>query len=116
MRMIVVLLLNALAVFLTGRIVPGVSVTSYGAAIVAALLLAIANTLLRPILIVLTLPITLVTLGLFILVINAFVFMLALNVVKGVEVEGFGAAFLGWLVYSILSFLIQAIVLGTPRE
>ena len=114
MRLILLLALNAVAVLLTGKLVPGITVKSYGAAFLAALLLAVANAIVRPILIFLTLPITLLTLGLFILVLNAVIFMVALKAVKGVEVEGCLAGFLGWIVYSALSWLIQAVIL-TPE-
>ena len=112
MRLILLLLLNALAVLVTGKLVPGITVKSYGAALVAALLLAFANAIVRPILVFLTLPITLLTLGLFILVLNALIFTVALKAVNGVEVEGCFAWFLGWIVYSALSWLIQAVILS----
>ncbi len=109
-------LLQALAVFLTGKIVPGITVSSYGAAIVAAVLLAIGNVFVRPILVLLTLPITCLTLGIFILLLNGVIFMVALNVVKGIEVDGFFTAILGWIVCSVLSGLIQGLVFGTTRQ
>jgi putative membrane protein len=114
MRFLIALLLNALSLILTSRIVPGITVKSFGAAVIAALLLAVANSLVRPILVILTLPVTILTLGLFILVINAAVFMVTLNVVKGVEVRDFWAGFLGWLVYSILAAIIHAMLFSEP--
>ena len=116
MRFIIALLLNALALLLTSRVVTGITVKSYGAAILAAIILAIANTLVRPILVILTLPITVLTLGLFILVINAVLFTVSLNVVKGIEVRDFWAGFLGWIVYSILAWIIHAMLFGTTVQ
>ncbi len=111
-RFLVAILLHAIAVFLTGKIVSGIHVKSYGAAIIAALILAFGNAFVRPILILLTLPLTLLTLGLFILVINAVLFTFALRLVKGIEVEGFFAGFLGWIVYSVLAWIIQALFIA----
>ncbi|MBI3844286.1 MAG: phage holin family protein [Planctomycetes bacterium] len=113
MNFIIALLLNALALLLTSKVVSGITVKSYGAAIIAAIILAIANALVKPILVILTFPVTILTLGLFILVINALVFMVSLNVVNGIEVSGFWAGFWGCIVYSILSYIIHAMLFGS---
>ncbi|MEK7570301.1 MAG: phage holin family protein [Patescibacteria group bacterium] len=98
-------LINALAVLLVAYVVPGIQVESFYTALIVALVLGILNAVVRPILIILTLPITLVTLGLFTLVINAALFWLVSTWVKGFNVESFGAAVLGALVLWALSLV-----------
>lgn len=98
------LLVTAVAVLIAARIVPGIRVKSFGSAVVFAFVLAVLNVILGKVLIVLALPFVLLTLGLFLIVINGFLFWLADKVVEGVEVNGFGAAVLGSLVTSILSW------------
>ena len=107
MKLIVRWMLLAAALLLVAYLYPGVSVTSFGAAMVAALVLGLLNTLLRPLLVLLTLPVTLVTLGLFLFVINAAMFYLAANVLDGLNVTGFGAALIGSLIYSACSVVID---------
>jgi putative membrane protein len=87
---------------------PGVQVTSLSAALVAALVIGLFNAVLRPILVVLTLPVTVVTLGLFLFVINAFMFWAAAELLKGFQVAGFGAALIGSLIYSALGMVIDS--------
>jgi putative membrane protein len=94
-----------LAVLLAARVVPGIRVKSFGSAVVFAIVLGVLNLLLRTVLIGLTLPLVIVTLGLFLIVINAFVFWLADKLVKGVEVDGFGSAILGSIVVSVVTIL-----------
>ncbi len=98
------LLVTAVAVLISARIVPGIRVKSFGSAVVFAFVLAVLNVILGKILIVLALPFVLLTLGLFLIVINGFLFWLADKVVEGVEIDGFGSAMLGSLVTSILSW------------
>jgi len=97
------ILITALALLLVSNFVPGVMVDGLYAAIIAALVLGILNTLVKPILVVLTLPITIVTLGLFMFVINAALFMFAASFLEGFAVSGFLAAMLGSLIVSIIS-------------
>jgi putative membrane protein len=100
------LLVNALAVLIASILFSGViSVASWGAALVFAFILGLANAFLRPILLLLTLPLTLLTLGLFTLVVNALVFWIATLVPVGVQVDGFGGAFLGALAVTVPSFV-----------
>jgi putative membrane protein len=99
------ILITALAVMLSAKLVPGVRVRSFGAAIVFAIVLAILAKLLHTALVILSLPLIVLTFGLFLLVINAFLFWLADKLVGGVEVDGFGAALGGSLVTSILTTL-----------
>jgi putative membrane protein len=95
-----------LAVLLTAKIVPGIRVRSFGSAFFFALVLAILDKLLYGLLVVLAFPAILVTFGLFLLVINAFLWWLADKVVDGVELDGFGAAFFGALVTSVINWMI----------
>jgi putative membrane protein len=101
------LLVTAVAVLVAERIVPGIRVRSFGSAVVFAFVLAVLNVILGKILVVLALPFILLTLGLFLIIINGFLFWLADKVVKGVEVDGFGAAILGSLLTSLVSWGIM---------
>ncbi len=107
MKLIIRWLLLAAALLLVAHIYPGVTVASYGAAMVAALVLGLLNTLVRPLLVLLTLPVTLVTLGLFLFVINALMFWSAAGVLSGFNVTGFGAALIGSVIYSLCGMVID---------
>jgi putative membrane protein len=107
MKLLVRWFLLAAALLLVAHLVPGVSVTSFVSALVAALVLGLLNTLVRPVLVLLTLPVTLLTLGLFLFVINALMFWAAASVLDGLAVTGFGAALLGSLVYSLCGLVID---------
>ena len=108
MKLIVRWLLLAAALLLVAYLYPGVTVSSFGSAMLAAFVLGLFNTLLRPILVVLTLPVTLITLGLFLFVINALIFYFAASVLDGFQVSGFGAALIGSLLYSLCGIVIDA--------
>lgn len=113
MKFILKWLLAACALLLVAYLYPGVQVQSFGSAMIAAAVVGIFYTLLRPLLVVLTLPVTVVTLGLFLFVINALLFWAAARVldgfeVSGFEVSGFGAALLGSLIYSTLMMVVDA--------
>ena len=108
MKIIVRWLLLAAALLLVAQLYSGVQVTSFGAAMIAALVLGLFNTLLRPLLVLLTLPVTLLTLGLFLFVINAVLFYLAASVLDGFHVAGFVAALIGSLLYSLCGLVIDA--------
>jgi putative membrane protein len=99
--------LLACALVLVAHLYPGVKVTSFGSALVAALVLGLLNTLVRPVLILLTLPVTLLTLGLFLFIINALMFWAAASMLEGLEVTGFGAALLGSVLYSLCALVID---------
>ena len=114
MRLLLVWLVNAVALIAIPFAVPSVAVTSLGSALVAALVLALVNTFIRPVLLLLTLPINILTLGLFTLVINALMFWMVASFVQGFAVAGFGSAFLGALAYSIVSTLLAWVLL--PRK
>ena len=88
-------------------LIPGISVSSFATAVVVSLILGVLNVFIKPILLLLTLPVNLLTLGLFTFVINAFLFWLVSFFVKGFEVSGFVAAFLGALVVSVVKWLLD---------
>ncbi|HQD15325.1 MAG: phage holin family protein [Proteobacteria bacterium] len=109
-KMILKWLLSAAALLGVAYIYGGVSVASFSSALVAALVIGLLNMLVRPILVLLTIPITLLTLGLFLFVINALMFWAASGLVGGFHVAGFWAALLGSLIYSALGVLIDALL------
>ncbi|HSM20574.1 MAG TPA: phage holin family protein [Rubrivivax sp.] len=100
-------LLLAGALLLVADLYSGVSVTSFGAALLAAFLIGLVNTLVRPLLVLLTLPVTLLTLGLFLFVINALMFWAAASLLNSFYVESFTAALLGSLLYSLCGMVID---------
>jgi len=102
--------LSALALLGVAYLYSGVTVASFGAAMWAALVIGLLNALLRPVLVVLTIPITILTLGLFLFVINALMFWAASGLLKGFHVGGFWAALIGSLIYSVLRLLIDALL------
>jgi putative membrane protein len=104
------LVVNAVALLIVAYVLPGVHVATFTGALVSALILGIVNAVLRPILVILTLPIVLLTLGLFTLVINAITFYLVGHLGLGLTVDGFGSAFLGALILSIVSFVLSSLV------
>ena len=107
MNWIIRLLLNGLAVVLSAYLLPGVEVDDYGTALLVALILAIVNVIVKPILIILTIPITILTLGLFLLVINAALILFVENLVSGFTVDGFWWALLFSLILSIFNSLFN---------
>jgi putative membrane protein len=106
---------NAAALLLVAYLYPGVTVESFFAALIAALVLGLVNAVIRPILIVLTLPATLVTLGLFIFVINALLFWFVAEIVQGFKVTGFGAALLGSILYSVITLVSSWLLFSTRK-
>src|SRR5262245_31445039 len=103
-------LLLAAALMLVAYLYPGVMVKSFGAAMLAALVLGLLNAVVRPILVVLTLPVTLVTLGLFLFIINALMFYFAANILDGLQVRDFTAALIGSLIYSACGLVIDRVL------
>ena len=114
MRLIVVWLINTVALILVAYLLPGVSVSTFGAALVAALVLGLVNTVIRPLLVLLTLPVTILTLGLFIFVINGLLFWFVGSFIQGFQVAGFWWGVLGAIVYSLISWLLTALILHRP--
>jgi putative membrane protein len=107
MKMIVRWMLLAAALLLVAHLYPGVAVRSFGSALLAAFVIGLLNTLLRPVLVVLTLPVTLLTLGLFLFVINALMFYFAAQMLDGFAVTGFAAALIGSLIYTVCGMVID---------
>jgi putative membrane protein len=110
MRLILIWCCNALALLAVAYLLPGVRVDGFGSALIAALALGFINTLIRPILILLTLPVTVLSLGLFILVINGLLFWFAGSVLRGFEVSGFWVGMMGALLYSIISYVLSLLI------
>ena len=108
MKLLLQWLLSAGALLLVAQLYSGVQVQGWGSALWAALVIALFNTVLRPVLVVLTLPVTVVTVGLFLFVINALMFWSAAGVLGGFHVSGFGAALLGSLLYSLIGVVIDS--------
>jgi putative membrane protein len=115
MRLVVAWLINALALFALPYVFPWVKVDSMVAALIAALVLGLVNALIRPVLILLTLPATILTLGLFIFVINGLLFWMVGSWLDGFRVAGFWSGFFGAIVYSLISWAIASVVMPRPR-
>lgn len=111
MRILLVWLLNAVALIAVAYLMPSITVASFWSALIAALVLGLVNAVIRPVLILLTLPATVLTLGLFILVINGLLFWLVGSVLAGFVVQGFWAGFFGAILFSIASWVLSALVL-----
>ena len=112
MRLLLVWLINAVALFALPYVFPWVTVDSFAAALIAALVLGLINTLIRPVLVILTLPVTLLTLGLFIFVINGLLFWWVGSFVDGFHVSGFWSGVFGAIVYSLISWLLASLLLA----
>ncbi|MES2632611.1 MAG: phage holin family protein [Pseudomonadota bacterium] len=108
MKLIVKWLLSASALLLVAYVYDGVVITSFGAAMLAALVIGLLNTFVRPILVLLTLPVTVVTLGLFLFVINALMFWAASGLLDGFQVRGFVAALIGSLIYTLIGVVVES--------
>ena len=115
MRLILTWLINALALFALPYIFESIRVDSFYTALITALVLGLVNTLIRPVLILLTLPINILMLGLFTFVINGLLFWCVASFVKGFFVAGFWPAVWGAIVYSIISWALSALVLGSGK-
>lgn len=104
------LIINAATLYAVIRFVPGISISGAGTVVVASLVLGFLNAVLRPIITFFSLPVTILTLGLFTLVVNGIVFAIAAWVVPGFSVAGFGSAIIGALAFSVISFTLNLIV------
>lgn len=111
-RLLIVWLINTAALIAVAYLMPSVSVASFATALVAALVLGLVNAVIRPILVLLTLPVTVLTLGLFIFVINGLLFWAVGSFIAGFHVAGFWSGVLGAIVFSLISWLLSALVLG----
>lgn len=110
MTLLLVWILNAVALLAVAYLLPGITVASFGSAMWAALILGLVNMLVKPVLILLTLPITIVTLGLFLFVINALLFWLVGSMLTGFKVNGFWWAVIGAIVYSLISGFLTNLI------
>lgn len=106
---IIKLLLTALAAFFAAKLTPGVNITSYWTAILLAIVLGLLDVFVKPILEFISIPVTIVTLGLFLLVINALIIMLASWIINSFQVSGFWSAMLYSIIFSIVSWLLNII-------
>ncbi len=111
MRLILHWLINAAALFVLPYIFSSIQVKDFVTALIVALVLGLLNAIIRPVLILLTLPVTILTLGLFILVINALLFWAVASFIEGFHVAGFWSAFWGAIVYSLISWAVAALLL-----
>jgi putative membrane protein len=103
-------IVNAFALFIVSRIVSGIQLQNFQSALVAVIIIGLINALIKPILVILTLPITIVTLGLFALVLNALLLLLAGSITPGFKVDGFWAACIGSILLSVVSTLLHSLV------
>ena len=108
--------LNGMAIFVAAWLVPGVHLAGAVPALIAGLILGLVNALVRPVLIILTLPFTIVTLGLFLFIVNAICFALTAALVPGFEISGFFAAFLGALIVTIVSWILSGLTKDDDRR
>jgi putative membrane protein len=113
MNILVHWLVVTIAILVAAHVIPGIRVDSFGAALIGAAILGVLNALVKPILVLLTLPITLLTLGLFLFVINALVFLFAGSLTSGFHVQSFWPALLGSLVVSIVSYIVHSVEIAT---
>lgn len=109
-RLLLAWLINTAALAAVAWLMPSVEVRDAGAAFIAALVLGLVNAVIRPVLVLLTLPVTVLTLGLFILVINGLLFLGVANLLPGFEVAGFWSGVLGAIVFSLVSWALSALV------
>jgi putative membrane protein len=116
MKLLLVWLINAAALFALPYIFDSIKVESFYTALIVALILGLINTLIRPILLVLTLPITILTLGLFIFVLNGLLLWFVASFVQGFTIAGFWPAVFGAIVYSLISWAASALLLGGKKS
>jgi putative membrane protein len=112
MRLLLVWILNAVALLAVTWLLPSIELAGFGSALAAALMLGLINTLVRPVLAILTLPLTVLTLGLFYLVLNALLFWLASALLPGFHVGGFFAALVGAILYGVIAWMLSALIPG----
>ena len=104
------LVINAALLMIVSRLVPGLYVEGWGSAFIGAIVLGLVNFFVRPVMVVLTFPLTIVTMGLFLLVVNALMLWLVSGIVPGIHLRGFGSAILGSLLFSLLNLAISSMV------
>jgi putative membrane protein len=109
-RFLLAWLVNTLALIAVAYLVPSITVSSFGAALIAALVLGLVNAVVRPVLVLLTLPVTILTLGLFIFVLNGLLFWMVASWLEGFHVAGFWSGVFGAILFSLVSWLLSALV------
>lgn len=109
-RFLLAWLVNTLALIAVAYLMPSITVSSFGAALVAALVLGLVNAIVRPVLVLLTLPVTILTLGLFIFVLNGLLFWMVASWLEGFHVAGFWSGVFGAILFSLVSWLLSALV------
>jgi putative membrane protein len=114
-KLLAVWLINAVALIAVAYLMPGITVSSFGAALVAALVLGLVNAFVRPILVLLTLPVTILTLGLFIFVLNGLLFWMVGTWLEGFAVAGFWSGVFGAILFSLVSWALSALLLSQTR-
>jgi len=115
-KLLLVWLINAFALVAVAYLMPGITVASFTTALVAALVLGLINAVVRPVLVLLTLPVTLITLGLFIFVLNGLLFWFVGSFIQGFVVQGFWSGVFGAIVFSLISWLLSGLLLSAgPR-
>ena len=112
MKLILNWLLSAAALLFVAYVYSGVEVKSFTAALIAAFIIGLLNTVVRPLLVILTLPVTVITLGLFLFIINALMFWAAASLLDGFQVRNFTAALIGSLIYSAIGLVISSALQG----
>jgi len=117
MRLLLAWLINAFALVAVAYLMPGISVASFTTALIAALVLGLINAVVRPVLVLLTLPVTIITLGLFIFVLNGLLFWFVGSFIQGFVVAGFWSGVFGAIVFSLISWILSGLLLGSgePR-
>jgi putative membrane protein len=115
LNILAIWIVNALALLALPLVIPSIQVDGFGTAMMIAVVLGLINAILRPLLVLLTLPVTLLTLGLFIFVINALLFQLADKLIDGFHVGGFWSALFGSMVYSLISWALSALLFKTRQ-
>lgn len=110
MRLLLLWILNAIALLAVTYLLPSIQISGFGTALLAALVLGFINTLVRPILAILTLPITVLTLGIFYLVLNGLLFWLASALLPGFQVQGFVPAMVGAILYGVIAWALSALI------
>ncbi len=116
MRFLIRMLISTIAIMVTSYLLPGVTLDSFAAALATALLIALLNTLVKPVLIILTIPVTLITFGLFLLVINASIIMMASNLLKGFHVDGFWYALFFSVILSVITTVMESMVSSDVKK
>ena len=112
MKLLIVWFLHALALLAVAYLMPSIHVAGLTGALIAAAVIGLVNTLIRPVLVLLTLPVTIITLGLFILVINGLLFFFVGHILQGFQVQSLLAGIVGAILYSLISWILTALVLG----